>query len=329
MGPAGTHAAASPFFDPAFAARIPELIRFGTSSWTYEGWKNQIYFDNYKSERAFRQNSLAEYARCPLFRSVGIDSFFYTPPKRETLQQYAACTPADFRWVSKVWEEITVPRYASHPRYGAKAGKENSNFLNAGLFANEVLGVIAEDSAVRERTGPFVFQFQTLGKELTQPPERFFEKLDSFFAALPKDFLYAVEVRNPELLSEEYFSLLNRHGVSHCFNHWNYMPALADQMKAAAAAGGLTAAFYLARILTPRGVSYQQAVERFQPYDRLQEAIPSMRLDVGRLIRRALEKRVPAFVIVNNRAEGNSPQTIAEIAAEVFPAECSAEDDPK
>ena len=56
--------------------------------------------------------------------------------------------------------------------------------------------------------------------------------------------------------------------------------------------------------------SYQRAVDRFKPYDRLQAPIPGMRRDVVRLARRAIERNVPAFVLVNNRAEGNAPLTV-------------------
>ena len=38
-----------------------------------------------------------------------------------------------------------------------------------------------------------------------------------------------------------------------------------------------------------------------------------MRRDVVRLARRAMERNVPAFVLVNNRAEGNAPLTINAI----------------
>jgi hypothetical protein len=81
-------------------------------------------------------------------------------------------------------------------------------------------------------------------------------------------------------------------------------------MRAAAAAGGLRADFYVSRLLTPLGLPYAEAVARFQPYDRLQAEQSDMRRDVVRLARRAIERDVEAFILVNNRLEGNSPSTI-------------------
>ena len=86
------------------------------------------------------------------------------------------------------------------------------------------------------------------------------------------------------------------------------------QMRAAAEAGGLTADFYIARLLTPLGTSYQNAEEIFEPYDRVQVPNAQMRGDVLRLVRRALSTGKRAFVTANNKAEGNSPLTMVSIA---------------
>ncbi|MCB0339054.1 MAG: DUF72 domain-containing protein, partial [Bdellovibrionales bacterium] len=162
---------------------------------------------------------------------------------------------------------------------------------------------------------PFVFQFQTLSKEFAEFPDRFFAPLDAFLEQLPKDFQYAIEIRNREFLSPAYFEILNRHGATHCFNHWTRMPPLIDQMKAAARAGGLKASFYVARILTPIGLSYEEAVERYSPYNQIRSPLLQMREDVVRLAKRALDKQITAFIIVNNRAEGYAPMTINDIGS--------------
>jgi uncharacterized protein YecE (DUF72 family) len=294
------------------ASRLPENIRFGTSSWTYPGWQGIVYKQPYKNEQDLKKNCLAEYGRFPWFRTVGIDSTFYGPPKPNTLQRYADQLPEDFPWVSKVWEEITIPLYPNHARYGAKAGKVNADFLNADKFQEQVLSPYIT-AGVERHTGPFVFQFQVMGKELLQVPAVFLDQLDRFLGKLPSQFQYAVEIRNSSLFAPEYFAVLNKHGVTHCFNHWSFMPPLAEQMRHAAEAGGLTAPFFVARILTPRGLAYDKAVERFRPYNSVKAAVPEMRADVVKLAKRAIERNVTAFVLVNNRCEGNAPQTIEAI----------------
>ncbi len=298
-------------FDFEAAATLPPEIRFGTSTWTYPGWKGMIYHRAYSSEKKFTSDSLAEYAAFPWFRTVGIDSTFYTPPKRATLEHYASQVGPDFLWVSKVWEHLTAPKFPSHPRYGKFSGLANPRFLDPQTFIEQVLPAY-RGSPVQPRTGPFVFQFPAIAKSVMSV-EQFFECLDRFLGALPEDFRYATEIRNKEFLTNDYFSILNHHGATHCFNHWSSMPRLLNQMKAAADAGGLTASFYVTRILTPLGVSYEKAVEHFSPYDRMQRPNQEMREDVVRLVKRAIDTKKSAFVIVNNRAEGNAPLTIDAI----------------
>lgn len=293
------------------AARLPERVKFGTSSWTYPGWQNLIYYNEYPSTREFNRSSLSEYARCPWFRTVGVDSSFYGPIKPATLTHYAAQVPEEFRWVLKMWERLTIPRYPNLPRYGKDAGTTNSCFLDPALCLQEVLKPL-ESPAIFTHVGPLVLQFPTISPEILSQSD-FVKALDTFLGALPSKFQFAVEVRNPEYLRPNYFETLNAHGATHCFNHWHRMPSLKDQMHAAAAAGGLTARFYVARILTPLGISYESAVKLFQPYSEIRRPNLEMRVDVIRLARRAIERDVDAFILVNNRSEGCAPLTIAQI----------------
>jgi uncharacterized protein YecE (DUF72 family) len=296
----------------AAGAELPHSIYLGTSTWAFPGWKGVVYKRNYKSQKDFTANSLAEYATIPWFRTVCIDSLFYTPPKPEVLARYASMVPDSFRWVSKVWERITIAVYPKHPRYGAYAGQRNPDFLNVRLFEDAVLSAY-RDPSVMARTGPLVLQFPPFS-ERVMPYSEFIDRLAAFLKAASSDFQYGVEVRNPELLVKEYFTALNEAKVAHCFNHWNSMIPLHLQMRAAAEAGGLTADFYIARLLTPLGTSYQNAEEIFEPYDRVQAPNPQMRGDVIRLVRRALGTGKRAFVTANNKAEGNSPLTMVSIA---------------
>ena len=84
-------------------------------------------------------------------------------------------------------------------------------------------------------------------------------------------------------------------------------------MLVSAQSGGLSSDFFVVRLLTPLGVSYKQAVERFSPYETIQERQQELRKDIVMLAKRSKERGVPAFIIVNNRLEGNSPQTISEL----------------
>ncbi len=293
------------------ADKLPLNIRFGSSTWAYPGWKGLIYNQVYKNEKDFKQNCLREYATCSLFRTVGIDSSFYNPLSQAQLERYSSMVPQNFTWTSKVWERITIPVYPKHARYGELAGTANPDFLNAKLFVDKVIDPCKSPTA-KPHVGPFVFEFQTFSKSLLSELN-FLERLRHFLKSLPDEFRYAVEIRTPSLLDSDYFGVLNEYGVTHCFNHWYIMPSLRNQMLMAAEAGGLKADFFVARILTPSGVKYEDAVKMFAPYETIKRPNPEMREDVVRLVKRTIERGSDAWLIVNNRAEGNSPMTIDSI----------------
>lgn len=285
------------------AARVPAAIRFGTSSWNYPGWEGMVYSRKYPATGAVPR-MLAEYARCPLFRTVGIDASFYRPLSAATWRAYAELLPPDFPCVSKVWQRITVHTFSGHGE-GGPAGSLNPDFLNAGLFEREVLGPALEGGAAH--AGPFVFEFQAIPKRAGITPDAFAELLDRFFGALPREARYAVELRNPEYYTAAYRAVLREHRVGHVFNSWTRMPGIGEQLRAPDA---VTTDFALARALLRPGRLYQDAVDAFTPYDRIQEESPEVRGDLLELIALAETMGVPAYVIVNNRLEGCSPATI-------------------
>ena len=289
------------------AHAVPPSIRFGTSTWTYDGWFGDVYHRRYRGPQPAQR--LEEYARYPLFRTVGIDSAFYDPPSEEELASYARALPSGFPCVSKVWERITAKRFGQDARQPGLAGMRNPDFLNAALFKDNVLGPYSR--VFRDHAGCFVFEFQAMrGKDLPDPI-KWADQLDDFFKQLPRDFRYAVELRNPELLTGVHGEALKRHAVAHVFNSWTEMPPIGEQIDM-----GWTfpADFTVARALLKPGRRYSDAVKQFQPYDRVQEPQPELRRDLLRLVSEAHRRRVEAFILANNRAEGNAPGTIRAVA---------------
>ncbi len=290
----------------ALAAAIPPAIRFGTSTWTYDGWQGDVYHRPYRGPQPARR--LEEYARYPLFRTVGIDSAFYDPPREAVLAAYARSLPPGFPCVSKVWDRITARRFTKDRRWGELAGRPNPDFLSAKLFKNEVLSRYA--AAFRDHAAVFVFEFQAMRGRDAPSPERWADELDTFFGHLPRDFRYAVELRNPELLTDRHGAVLREHGVAHVFNSWTEMPTIGEQLDLS---WTFPADFTVARVLLRPGRAYADAVKLFQPYTRVQDEQPALRLDVTRLMVEAMRRRIEAFILVNNRAEGNAPGTIRGI----------------
>jgi uncharacterized protein YecE (DUF72 family) len=292
-------------------------IYIGGSSWKYEGWLGQIYSrENYQvrgrfSKKLFDETCLRKYAG--VFPTVCGDFAFYQFPTtafweklfRQTAGSGAPGRP--FRWGFKVPEQITVPVWPLHPRYGAQAGRENPAFLDADLFRNSFLRPI---ETWREQVGVLIFEFGTLRQRAFESVTDFVRALDPFLDRLPSGWRYAVEIRNAEFLTPNYLACLSAHGVTHVYNSWTRMPDLADQI---AIPESRTTDLLVARALLKKGRPYEEAVAKFAPYTQVQEVNEPVRKALREIIDIALVDGVPAFVFVNNRLEGNSPGTIITI----------------
>lgn len=286
---------------------LSSLIRFGTSTWTYEGWQGQVYRLKY-AKTTFAKECLGEYCQYlykgePLFRTVGNDSTFYRPPTANQLRHYLNQIPEDFQMCFKVWEEITIPSFSRQARYGLKAGRPNPRFLHAKLF-NEMVLTPYREAQFGSYMGPLLFEFQQHGMSTIE----FCSRLDRFFGWLPNDFQYAVEIRNAGLLGSDYRKVLESHGVAHVYNHWSYMPPLLQQHKRMEER--FTAPFTVIRLLTPLNISYETAKKRAAPYNKIVEVLPQMRKETVALLNQATGENRRTYVLVNNRSEGNAPLTV-------------------
>ncbi len=289
--------------DRDLMSRVPGHVRFGTSSWTFPGWGGVVYRGD-PTERDLIQRGLQEYARYPLFRTVGVDRSFYAPLEEPVLKRYADQLPGGFECVSKVWGEITT-------MFKDRARADNPQFLNVELFESAVLDPLRRHFA--SHTGPLVLEFPPVWHYEVPHPERFAERLHAFFSRVPSDLRYAVELRNRQLLSRPYLEVLREHRVAHVLNYWERMPTIGRQL----AMDVLTAPFVVARLLIPPGKRYAEQKRRFAPFHRVVQPDNGMRADVAELAVRCAELNKALFVIVNNKAEGCSPLTIRALAQRV------------
>ena len=294
------------------AAALRELagrqVYIGTSSWKYDGWLGQVYSPwRYEtrgrfSKKRFESTCLSEYAET--FPIVCGDFSFYQFPSEEYWSKLFGSAPAELLYAFKVPEQITAKVFPAHARYGALAGQTNGRFLDPGLFQDAFLRPLSSHAG---QVAILIFEFGTFSRKTYTQLRDFLADLDHFLGAIPADFRYAVEIRNPELLRAEYFECLRRHHVAHVYNAWTRMPELASQT---ALPEAHTADFTVTRALLRRGRSYEQAVETFAPYRETQEPNPEARAALRGIIDHATGQRQTAFIFVNNRLEGNAPQTI-------------------
>jgi uncharacterized protein YecE (DUF72 family) len=299
----------------ALAARLAALasdqIYIGGSSWKYEGWLGQIYRrERYLSRgrfsrKLFEAECLREYAET--FPTVCGDFAFYQFPTVEFWRRLFDLTPQNFRFAFKVPEQITCKVFPSHARYGPQAGKENEAFLDAHMLHEMFLRPLLPYQA---KTALLIFEFGTFSRHSFAELSEFLDRLDPFLAALPPDFRYAVEIRNPGFLEKDYFACLRANRVAHVYNAWSKMPELSTQM---AIPDSMTADFLVSRALLRRGRMYEEAVSTFSPYTEIQDPNPEARDSMRILVNRAREEKKALFLYVNNRLEGNAPLTILSV----------------
>ena len=300
---------------PKLRALAEQSIYFGTSSWKYEGWLGSIYSpDRYAtrgkfSKKKFEETCLAEYART--FPTVCGDFAFYQFPTEEYWERLFAQIPVGFFLALKVPEEITVTVWPKHARYGKRAGLDNEHFLDARAFERFFVKPL---KPYKDRLGPLIFEFGTFNKSTFPTPGDFMARLDAFLGSLPDGFRYAVEIRNPDYLSPDYFGMLSSHNVAHVFNAWTRMPVLDQQARLSDA---YTADFTVVRALLARGRTYEQAVKSFEPYDRLQEPNEGAREGMVEIAKQSLRRKNPSWLFINNRLEGHSPSTIEAVATTI------------
>jgi uncharacterized protein YecE (DUF72 family) len=177
-------------------------------------------------------------------------------------------------------------------------------FLNADLLEAGFLEALAP---YRDRIAVLIIEFGAFGRRSYEDPLQFLPDLDVFLARLPRTFRWAVEVRNEELFTPEYFGILRKHGVAHVFNAWTRVPPISRQIELSDA---YTGGFTVVRALLRVGRPYEQAVQRFAPYTHAQDPNPATRQALRNVIATARKRREPAYLFINNRLEGNAPVTI-------------------
>jgi uncharacterized protein YecE (DUF72 family) len=283
----------------ALAEKLPSELRLGTMSWNYPGWIGRVYAQG-TAERDLVRRGLGAYAQHPLFRAVELNRTQYEAIPADLYALFAAQTPDHFRFVAKAHQDCCAIFHG--PNAGAKAGQRNPRLLDAQWTTDFVVQPFVE--GLRAKAGALVFQFPP---QPVRSPERFAEALHRFLERLPRGPLYAVELRNRELLTDRYGEALVATGAVHCHNAWGSMPSVLAQRDSVPEGARRV---LVARWLTRPGETYQGPKSPYQPFDRLQEPDEPRREQLIEL----MTEQPHGFVMVNNETEGCAPESIEALA---------------
>ena len=307
--------------DPALqtlAAELPALLRLGTSSWTYPGWTGLVWEDDY-ADTALSKNGLSAYAKHPLLRAVSIDRTFYRPLTNSQFSRYASQVPDDFRFVVKAPSLITDAQVRDDQGKGFTA---NIAFMDPVMAVQEFVQPALE--GLGAKIGALVFQISPLPTAMLRNMPEVLQRLEAMLTALPAlrplapNGVIAVEVRDPAFLTPEFVAILRSVGATYCLGLHPKMPPIEDQLPLLRKLwpGPLVCRWNLNLLHGPYG--YEDAQERYSPYDKTMDPDPVTRQALARVIAGTVGAGQPAFVTVSNKAEGCAPLSVAALAQAVL-----------
>ncbi|MGH9630926.1 MAG: DUF72 domain-containing protein [Bryobacteraceae bacterium] len=168
----------------------PGKVYIGTSGWNYKHWREEIY------PKGLRQASWIDFI-AERFNTVEVNTSFYRIPKSETLEQWQAQTPNNFRFAVKLWRGIT----------------HYKKLLNSAQYTESFLKAI--DVLRPGRRAPLLIQLPPNQRKNTDKLGAFLDELKELSVS---KWRVAVEFRHPEWLDQDVYRLLDRRGMAICLH---------------------------------------------------------------------------------------------------------------
>ena len=286
--------------------RREELLNIGTCSWKYDSWVGLIYSEKKK------ENYLSEYSK--YYSTVEIDQWFWSLfpnskvklPNSKVVADYAKSVPGNFKFSIKVPNSVTLTHYYSRDKDAPL--KKNPYFLSTETF-NEFLEQL---SPMQDKLGPLIFQFEYLNKKKMSNQQLFMEKITDFLNGCPKEYSYAIEVRNPKFLNKDYFEFLSSHGLHHVFLQGYYMPSIFEIYN--------KYKLFLKYLVVIRLHGPDRKGIEKKTLNRWNEIVSPKDDElngVSQMVRELNERDIAVYVNINNHYEGSAPKTIGKILADL------------
>lgn len=296
------------------AQGLPTLLRFGVSTWSYPGWDGLIWDGSY-DPGVLSKHGLGAYHQHPLLRTVCVDRSFWRPLSISQYAAYASQVDEDFRFVVKCPASITDALVRDEE---GKARDPNPAFLDPRL-AVELFVQPALDG-LGAKLGVLVFQLSPLSLLWLNRQDLLWERLGQMLAAVRQalaahpDVIVAVEVRDPELLSQGLVDVLKAHDATFCLGLHGKMPPIEAQLPVLRALwpGPLVCRWSLNRIFGPYG--YGDAQKKHEPFNTILSEDVHTRSLLARTICGITGAGQPAYVTISNDAEGSAPLSIQHLA---------------
>jgi uncharacterized protein YecE (DUF72 family) len=218
------------------------------------------------------------------FDAVELDNTFYRTPALSTVQGWYKKTPPGFLFAAK------VPQVITHEKVLVNCEEDLKQFLEA----MEALG---------EKLGPLLFQFGFFNESKFRSGPEFLARLKPFLKGLPKDFQYAVEIRNKYWLDARFADALREHGVALALIDQSWMPR---QWEMKEKFDLITADFTYVRWLGDR----KDIEEQTAAWDKTIINREAEITEWVRILKSVVARGIKAFAWANNHYAGHAPKTV-------------------
>lgn len=239
-------------------------ISIGCAGWDYKDWIGPFY-----PKTLERQHHLKYYAK--FFRITEVNSTFYNLPSIDTVKKWNSRTPPEFRFIIKMWKEIT-------------------HNLNQPDVESRISQFLSHMEPLNEKIEAYLLQFPPWFKY----SEKHLNQLKFLINEIPAVFKLFIELRNnswlkPRIISE--FIDGNRIILA-----TTYIPNMTPFYNP-------NQNFYYIRLIGDRELSVFNRIQRDQ-----EEAINHLKEEIQKLSN--LPNINEIFIIVNNHFQGNAPNSI-------------------
>ena len=253
------------------------LIRLGTSAFTAAGWPGSFYPAGLP-EREY----LTYYAT--RFDTVEVDSTFYRTPSLSTVKGWYSKTPKGFLFAAKVPQTIT------HEKVLKDCDAELAKFLKV-------------MDALSEKLGPLLFQFGYFNRKAFLSVNDFLARLEPFLKKLPKEYRFAVEIRNKNWLVPQFLEALRSHRVALAIIDQAWMPRPAQWFEKF---DPITTNFTYVRWLGDRkGIE-----EQTKTWDKLIVDRSADLEEWVKVLKAVHQRRIQILAFANNHYAGYGPGTL-------------------
>jgi len=272
-------------------AENKSIIHFGTSSFSSKDWIGTFYPRGVKA-----MDFLKYYAQ--QFDIVEVDSTYYSIPSEYTVDGWLEKTPANFKISAK------FPRGIVHA--GKDKKPDSKNILDREATYPERDRFLTVMERLGKSLGPLLIQFPYFSKKIFAYKEVFLERLDRFLTDLPKDFRYAVEIRNRHWLNADFANLCRKHNAALVMADQAWMPH-GDQIMEWF--DPVTTDFSYIRLLGNR----QEIEQLTSTWGREVVDKTDLLLRWAEVLKKLADRQVETYVYANNHYTGHAPATARKL----------------